>query len=62
MNLILQVVRGSLRYKHGGSQQPRHSVLPMYAVNRVQEVGGPNPLFLLLVAHSLPTLILAKAR
>jgi hypothetical protein len=62
MNLILQVVHGLLRYKHGGSQQPRHYVLPVYAVNRVQEVEGPNPLFLLLVAHSLPTIILAKAR
>jgi hypothetical protein len=62
MNLILQVVRSSLRYKYGGSRQPRHSVLSVYAANRVQEVEGSNPLFLPVVAHSLPTLILGKAR
>jgi hypothetical protein len=48
------MVRWMSRYKYGGSQQHRHSVLLVYVVNRVQEVEGPNPLFLqLFLTHSL---------
>jgi hypothetical protein len=62
MNLILQVVFSTLRYKCRGSRQPRHSVHLMYKGRQVEEVEVANTLLLLqLLAHSLPILILAKA-
>jgi hypothetical protein len=60
MNLILQIVCGSLRYKCRGSRQSWHSVYSANSGSCTQGEVTDAPVFLQLVAHSLPSLILAK--